>query len=224
MIVFYGLAARHRWWFVLGVVLVTTVLGTTVQMIGNMWAGILSFFVALVLCLVLALGHHQVRGLLRIEARPAAFEIVDPSHRPLLLTAGFTVFWGTVTLAERIGDLARGDRSWLGDPWLSVPAVVVTGFLVCLWYITLTPAGVRLDADGVLVRRPGGTTFVPWSDLTDLGATPVTGASVIRLGPAGVKLPTGDPDYLAWILRQYVTDRDRREAIGTPAELARILR
>jgi hypothetical protein len=39
-----------------------------------------------------------------------------------------------------------------------------------------------------------------------------------------VKIPTGDPDHPAWILRRYVTDRDRREAIGTPAELARILR
>jgi hypothetical protein len=55
-----------------------------------------------------------------------------------------------------------------------------------------------------------------------------TSPSAVRLRtaePGGdVDVASGDPGYLAWILRRYVDDPAGRASIGSEAELARILR
>jgi hypothetical protein len=224
VIVFYRSATRHRWWFLLGIVLVTAALGTAAQTIVSVWAGLLLLAGTLLLCVVLMLGFYRTSAELLIERGPGAFEIVDVVHRTLLLAGAFTVFWGTLTFAERIGDLARGDRAWLGEPLRAVPAVLMLGFMVYLWYLALSRPVVRLDAGGILVRGPHGSKTVPWAGLTEEGVTPNARTSTVRLSPSGVKVPTSDPEYLAWILRQYLADPSRREAIGSETELGRILR
>jgi ABC-type amino acid transport system permease subunit len=234
VIVFYGLAARHRWWFLLGVVLVTAALGTAVQATETVWVGIITFLGALLLSVVLLAGHLNLRKILRIEAGPAGFEINEVHHTPLLMAGALTVLWGAVTFAQRIGDLVRGDRSWLGEVWSWLPTLLILVFLVFFWFVALSGSGVRLDRAGVRIRRPTGSTFVPWESLTEGSVTVAparrswTSPSAVRLRtaePGGdVDVASGDPGYLAWILRRYVDDPAGRASIGSEAELARILR
>ncbi|MEU4619914.1 hypothetical protein AB0G04_08030 [Actinoplanes sp. NPDC023801] len=238
MIVFYGLAARHRWWFLLGVLLVTAALGTAVQAVEIVWVSIGAFFGALFLAAVLFVGHLNLRTHLRIDAGPSGFVINEVLHTPLLMAGALTVLWGTVVFAERIGDLVRSDRLWLGEVWSWLPTLLILVFLVSFWFAALRGSGVRLDRNGVRIRRPTATKEVLWEALAGDGVTVVsTGTrirrfravpSVVRLrdarAGADVDMPSGDPEYLAWILRQYVADPARREAIGSDAELTRILR
>ncbi|MBB2943143.1 hypothetical protein FB565_002856 [Actinoplanes lutulentus] len=143
----------------------------------------------------------------RLVPRPAvpAFETpINPY--PVLLLGILTVTTG-LQLSEDIRDLLNGD----GED-LPLSAGLATA-LVLAWYVALHVGGpVRLGVDGIRQPRVFGSRLVPWDSV---GPDTVDSRRSVSL--TGV-----NPEFLDWVIQQYVARPERRSGIGTEAELARL--
>lgn len=173
-----------------------------------------------------------------LRPRPAAlvttphersFE-APPSPAPILAFAALTpiVAEQVSTTIDRVGN--RVDPWWLD---IVISAIWVVA-LVLVGRLVRHGAGVRLSPDGIRDRRLFGQLFVPW-DAVDPDHAPAVVRS-FEVMPAyrrpelvrGRRRPISawnvDSRFLARVIREYAGRPESRPAIGTAAELDRLVR
>lgn len=227
-----GVVAGSKRLFQVGVLILAVVLGILVQ------ADRLDAFVVLlvlslslvVLSVLAAYLYHPAALVLRPE--PPAFATAT-NLAPVFMAAAFTILAG-VMVGEGVSDIVDGEPPRALN-------VVMIGFWVLVvglhLYLSWGSFGVRLRPEGVYNRQPLGSLFVPWEAFAPgCPAVPVKGNGlalyyqrpglVRRRGlPVGANsLLTGtDATYLAHVIQQYVSSPEHRPAIGTEAELRRVV-
>jgi hypothetical protein len=178
------------------------------------------------LSIVAILRYHP--RTLRLRADRQAFDAPLNPNR-VLLAAAFT-FLGASLLA-----LDPGAQTGLVRLIASSVLLVVT---VSVWYLGWRWHGVRLTPEGLADLQPFGSVFVPWAafDAHDpavsIGRNQVAlyfdrPELVIRRGyrPGSSHFVTAGADtgLLTRAIAGYVTEPERRAAIGTESELSRLL-
>ncbi|GGN13593.1 hypothetical protein FHR83_003759 [Actinoplanes campanulatus] len=80
----------------------------------------------------------------------------------------------------------------------------------------------RLRPDGMVDRRPVRPVFIPWQSLGP-GRPAVAGRFQILVGRRGLATWNIDSTFLARVIQEYADHPEHRPAIGTEAELRRLL-
>jgi hypothetical protein len=163
-------------------------------------------------------------------ARPELRAFDAPLNPNRVLLAGAFTFMGTTLLVLEPGGQSRAAR---------VVALVVLGLVTAgLWYLGWRWNGVRLTADGLTDHQPFGSLFVPWAAFAAHDPAVPIGRNqlalyfdrpelVVRRGyrPGSTHYLTAGTDahLLAGVIAGYVSEPERRAAIGGAAELRRLL-
>ncbi|MBB4751489.1 hypothetical protein [Actinoplanes lobatus] len=162
-----------------------------------------------------ALRRHPAALVLRPGV--AAFD-APPSPLPVL---AFTALMPMTTekLSTTIDRVANRVDPW----WLDILSTTVwIGFLTVLAVAAWRGFGVRLRPDGILDRRPVRPVFMPWQSLGP-GRPVVAGRFQVLVGRRGLSTWNIDSTFLARVIQEYADHPEHRPAIGTEAELRRLL-
>ncbi|MEU2615412.1 hypothetical protein ABZ570_28125 [Micromonospora sp. NPDC007271] len=171
---------------------------------------------------------------LRRSRRPWATFLVDEHDRSFRTPAHTSyVLLGLAALQFAGLGLAVSRETSAG---LAV-GLLLGGILAGTWRMLWRGAGLTLRPSGIEADKPAGALLIPWEALAP--EQPARGDEwwQLKLPYARPELVTstgwtlardevvfedGDPDFVARAIATYVAEPDRRHAIGTRAELARL--
>ncbi|WP_204293581.1 hypothetical protein [Actinoplanes campanulatus] len=162
-----------------------------------------------------ALRRHP--AVLVLHPGAGAFD-APPSPLPVL---AFTALMPATTekLSTTIDRVANRVDPW----WLDILTTTVwIGLLAVLGVAAWRGFGVRLRPDGIVDRRPVRPVFIPWQSLGP-GRPVVAGRFQILVGRRGLATWNIDSTFLARVIQEYADHPEHRPAIGTEAELRRLL-
>ncbi|GAA4957310.1 hypothetical protein [Actinoplanes utahensis] len=224
MISFEEIVTRHSRTFLFGTCAASVVVGVLAQIFHD------GVGVALVVAAMLVALFFVVFGLLAGTDRygsPAVLVRADgPSFEtpvvPLnvLSAAGLMVLWLAFLLPERVGEVLRGEETWLA----SLPVTLVwLPILGALWWRAAKKPG-RLLPAGVEIRGARGPVLLRWEEIAPEDVSVVDRFAIRGVGvrSRAFFMVSTKPGRLASIIRQYAADPTHRPAIGSAAELARL--
>jgi hypothetical protein len=155
----------------------------------------------------------------RVGKRPSTWEADAGQRRftagPSPAGAGLSAValgWltGGLVPTERVTGEERMRIAELGAVTPVMTVLAVAGLLVTIWFVVGRWPWLSLDREAVTFKRVVRETRIRWDDLpADLRD--------LRLPARGLHIT---PKFLDFSLRTYREDPARREAIGTPAEVA----
>jgi hypothetical protein len=199
------------------------------------WTFAMSVALVVVLAVLMIVGWSQP-AVRTLTARPERQAFEAPAAAAPVYAALCFLTVATGQLGSLLRDV-RSDRLPAFDVmWTLLWLLVAARWLVLAW----AGSGVRPTPDGIRSRDVFGTLRVPWVAL-DRGVPPVADRGrrsvvltyarpelVRRSGPVlsrrVLRADPVDASVLAEVLRHYLAHPEARPAIGTLAELSRLLR
>jgi len=211
--------------FLYGTLLASIVVGVVSPLLHD-WVGVVLLIAAMLVAMFFVV-YGLLAGTDRYGSRTVLVRAEGPAFEtpvvPLnvLATAALIVLWVGFLLPQRIGEILRGEGTWLGELPLALIWLPVLGVL--WWRAVKTSA--RLLPDGVEFRGSRGPVLLRWEEISPEDVSVVDRFAVrgVAIRSRAFVMVSTRPGRLASIIRQYAADPTHRSAIGSTAELTRLL-